>query len=79
MINRIGIKPIKFDDLEQGRWPWTTSNCSEFRVISQIWEKTTAKRIEDRPVLLATELHSPLNVLFSVVGPYRLDYVDICW
>jgi len=49
MINRklhitlsIGIKPIKFDDIEQGRWPWTTSNCSEFRVISQIWEATTA-------------------------------------
>jgi len=44
MINRIGIKikPIKFDDLKQGRWPWTTSNCSEFRVISQIWNTTTA-------------------------------------
>jgi len=33
---------------------------------------------EDRPVLSATELYSPLNVLFNS-ALYRLDYVDICW
>jgi len=47
------------------RWVWTTSNCSEFHVISQIWEATTAKRMKTGHIVCS--------------GLYRLDYVDICW
>ena len=49
---RLTPRSITLDDLEllQGQI------LSEFRRISQIWELTTAKRIEDRPVLSATEL-----------------------
>jgi len=49
---RLTARSMTLDDLEllQGQI------LSEFRRISQIWELTTAKRIEDRPVLSATEL-----------------------
>jgi len=59
---RLTPRSMTLDDLEQ-LWG---QNLSEFRVISRLWEATTAKRTK-MDLMSATKLYSPLNALFSDV------------
>jgi len=61
----IGTKLMTLDDLELLQ----VRIFSEFRVISQIWEAATAKRMKI-DLYCQRQNCSPLNLLFS--DPYRL-------
>jgi len=55
----------KVDDLE------TTSNCLEFRVISQIWEATTAKRMKTSPYCGYGYYHNRKSHIYDLLsGPH---------